>query len=567
MKKTLLLLFVSALPFTGIYAQAVANSKADINGVSAMVNANGDLFWNYQTAEFEVPKGSQKNTIFAGAMWIGGLDTSGQLHLAAQTYRQSGNDFYPGPVMDSANYSAATDAQWNKVWKINKTSIDSFCTWTVNHSVYPNYTIPSSILNWPGNGNVALGEAAILAPFVDQNSDGVYDPNNGDYPCIKGDQAVFFIFNDDRNAHTETGGQKMKIEVHAMAYSFISPGTYLDSTVFLNYKIINRSSNDYSNCQLGSWIDFDIGSYNDDYVGCSVQQQMFYGYNGDANDGSSAIPTLGTYGANPPAEGVVFLRGPEADPNDGIDNNRDGIVDEPGEYCRMNHFVYYNNDFSVTGNPQLAIDYYNYMNGFWKDTTHITYGGTGYGGALNTDCMFPGASDPSGACSGNMPQAPWDEMTANNTPGDRRGMASSGQFTLSANEEMCVDLALVYARGTAGPASSVTLLEADADSVSNFYLSTSPCSCVPNPLAVHELNDSRAIGIYPNPSGGNITVNWKPQTVNAKLEVIDVNGKVVLVQTINRALTEINTDQLANGIYLIRITDGNETASTKLIRQ
>lgn len=77
-----------------------------------------------------------------------------------------------------------------------------------------------------------MGQAAQLADFVDINSDGIYNPSSGDYPCIKGDQAVFMIFNDDRNVHGETGGQKMRFEFHAMLYAYKAPGTWLDSVVF-----------------------------------------------------------------------------------------------------------------------------------------------------------------------------------------------------------------------------------------------------------------------------------------------------------------------------------------------
>ena len=70
------------------------------------------------------------------------------------------------------------------------------------------------------------------------------------------------------------------------------------------------------------------------------------------------------YGTVPPAVGVDFFRGPLADSNDGIDNDRDGIIDELGEEIIMSKFVYYNNDFTVIGNPQTGQHVYNY---FYKE--------------------------------------------------------------------------------------------------------------------------------------------------------------------------------------------------------
>ena len=45
-------------------------------------------------------------------------------------------------------------------------------------------------------GDTSLGQAPYLAPFVDVDYDGLYNPALGDYPDVMGDQAIFFIFND-----------------------------------------------------------------------------------------------------------------------------------------------------------------------------------------------------------------------------------------------------------------------------------------------------------------------------------------------------------------------------------
>ena len=135
MKKIILLSLL--VPLLSVHAQTWSNATLDINQVETIINSNGDLFWDYQNGHYEVPNDSGASTVFAAATWIGGLDTSGTLHLAAQTYRQSGNDFYPGPVMYTSSYSPATDAFWNQVWKINKTTIDSFVIWFANPGSIP----------------------------------------------------------------------------------------------------------------------------------------------------------------------------------------------------------------------------------------------------------------------------------------------------------------------------------------------------------------------------------------------------------------------------------------------
>src|ERR1051325_955755 len=365
------LLFTSFL-FAVNFSFAQVSADLDINNVKARINPGGDLFWDFQTARFEVPKGSGINSIFAANLWIGGMDNQNQLHVAAQTYRQAGTDFYPGPL-DTLNVdilsSVSNSAQWNRVWKINKSTIDSFKLGLFQ-------TIPQSIMNWPGNGDPQYNQNNYLAPYFNAGGTWKYEPASGDYPIIKGDQAIYFIYNDHMQGvnHTESKTSlPLGVEIHGMAYAFKCSGdSALDNTIFIHYKIINRSFFQWQNCYAGMWCDFDIGDYSDDYVGCDVTRQCFYGYNGDATDGTGGP---GTYGTKLGAQSVVFLHGLESDSADGVDNNKNCMIDEPGETSLMSKFLYYNNDGSVIGNPDTAYHYYNYLRELWKDNTPMSYGG------------------------------------------------------------------------------------------------------------------------------------------------------------------------------------------------
>src|SRR3989344_1992955 len=70
----------------------------DVNNIHAGFNASGDLFYNINT--FGTPITTSSNTIaFSAAnLWIGGFDPAGNLNISAQTYRQTGSDFWPGPL-------------------------------------------------------------------------------------------------------------------------------------------------------------------------------------------------------------------------------------------------------------------------------------------------------------------------------------------------------------------------------------------------------------------------------------------------------------------------------------
>ncbi|HRU61116.1 MAG TPA: hypothetical protein P5565_06555, partial [Bacteroidia bacterium] len=105
-----------------------SRADLDINNVRTPIWINGDMWWDLVgNAEYEVPKGSGKNSLFAGAIWIGGKDAAGNLKVAAQTYRQSGSDFWPGPVdTRDATITADVCSQYDKHWKITKAEVKDF---------------------------------------------------------------------------------------------------------------------------------------------------------------------------------------------------------------------------------------------------------------------------------------------------------------------------------------------------------------------------------------------------------------------------------------------------------
>ena len=181
---------------------------------------------------------------------------------------------------------------------------------------------------------------------------------------------------------------------------------------------------------------------------------MGYCYNGDDDD--EGMQGSAGYGLNPPAIGVDFFKGPLADEADGIDNDRDGVIDEPGEQIIMSKFVYYNNDETDYGNPVTAEQYYGYLRGIWKNGQPMTYGGNGWD-VNNPECnfMFPGDSDPNFEIS-------WDETSAGNIPSDRRFLQSAGPFTLEPGAVNYITVGAVWARGNNGPLSSIEALK-DAD--------------------------------------------------------------------------------------------------------
>ena len=100
MKKLLLTLLCLPLITLAQQSPPTAQGILDINGVATSVGPAA-MCWDLNDAKYEVPKGSGIHSIFTHDLWIGGVDDGGQLRVTAQTYRQGGSDYWPGPVSDS----------------------------------------------------------------------------------------------------------------------------------------------------------------------------------------------------------------------------------------------------------------------------------------------------------------------------------------------------------------------------------------------------------------------------------------------------------------------------------
>lgn len=565
----------------------------DLNNVRARIQASGQQFWpgpmgtpggTGEVAEniYEFPKGSGKHTIFNSTMWIGGKDETGALRIAAESYRQQGLDYWPGPVSNDGNslsIDTSTVIQYQKVWKLTTDEIifHKF-NWYVE-----GYEPIENIATWPAHGDEDLYQADYLAPYVDVDGDSIYDPMSGDYPLIRGDQCIYFIINDVRY-HLETSGEQLGLEIHGMAYEFSNPDVLpMENTMFLSYKIFNRSSNNYVDTYIGLFTDFDIGFATDDYVGCDVERGAYYGYNGDSIDGNGEPEA---YGEIIPAQGIVILGGPLMDSN-GIDDPDDqcdesingvGFGDgiEDNERYGMSKFLYFNNGGAPYSNdPQEAYDYYSYLHAIWKDGTPMEYGGNGhvssgaYGPAANF--MFPGLTDPCFWGTGEEePYGPidWTEETVGNEPGDRRGLSVMGPFTFEQGSMERVDIAFVSAFPE-GEMSDVETLMSYIDVVKNEYYED-PTYFGYQWLGVEDETfdtEITRIKAYPNPTDNMLSFSCENLTDNGYYKLVNIMGDVVYSGSIDGNETiEVDMTNLSPGIYVITITDEVNTYSTKVIK-
>jgi hypothetical protein len=462
---------------------AQSAAELTVNNVRTIIYSGSDMWWDLfgtGNAWYAVPKVEDKakfqNSCFAGNVWFGGLDVGGQLKIAAQTYRQGGIDFWSGPLSTvDASITQDVCSKYDKIFTMSREHVDNY--------ILADGEMTSDIANWPGNGDLSLNQDPQLAPYFDGNGNGVYDPENRmDYPyydiynnagfdnlgvCkarVFGDETLWWVYNDNGGVHQATGGKAIGMEVRAQAFAFKTTDE-INNMTFYNYQIINRSSFSLLNTYMTVWTDADLGQYSDDYIGCDVKRGLGYIYNGDSYD-ETAFGVNG-YLNYIPALGCDFFQGP-INTTDGVDNDGDGPIDEPGEQMGMTKFLYFNNSLpgfpTQTTDPQTAAQYYQYMTGFWRDGTPFTCGGNAYGGSVSTSYVYPSDTYTTGPCGAST----WDDT---GVPGDRRFMQSSGPFTLEPGAVNYVTFGLPWARTTAAnsPKSSIPLLKIADDKAQALF--------------------------------------------------------------------------------------------------
>jgi len=553
-------------------------AELNINEVVARLQNDGCLFWDGdRTAKYIVPKGDCEQTaLFCQGLWLGGLDQGNNLHMAAQTYRQSGSDFWPGPLDTiTCSSDSVSSAQFNHIWVVDRRTIIDFITNFNNGNVTNGtYAVPPEILSWPGNGYGAFDH--YLAPFTDVSPDGIYDPYTGDYPDIKGDQMAWWVMNDTLYSHGETGGAAFGVEIQVSAYAYSCPYVpdsemTINYTTFYSYRIINRSIMPYHDVYVGLYTDVDLGNFTDDFLGCDVDHDFGYGYNGDAIDEG-----FEGYGENPPVISVAILKGPDADIPDGLDNNHNGTIDETGETCMMNHFMSCDKDFTDYGFPPSdSLGYYRFMQSLFNNTAFLSYGGNGHsmtGDSCNY--AFPGSSDPNGYGTRGVPHPPWTEYTAGRLPGDRRFLMTSGPFTLGSGDVKYLDVAIVYSRDTNSanyPQNALATNLAEVQKVKNWWnTNTYPSNCVgPNGISDPEARPAQGLVLYPNPAevGFFVDVNIRKPHAPLHYELKDVTGRILKSGKLSASGQYFSLSGVARGMYFVHVYGDGFSASAKMIHR
>jgi len=556
----LIIIFTLFLASGVAFSQSpIAHEHLDANNISARFNANGNNFWNIpqpdsvfnvNTAQYKFPANAATSTIFSSSLWMGGV-VQDSIYTAvslagvptSSSNSTSSREFWTGPIPANGQPSNAYASKWNKIWKVTKSEVQAhIADYQANGQI--DGPVPVSILHWPAKGNpqaegnngASLTINQDAAPFVDVDSNGIYEPNKGDYPAMKGDQMLWWVYNSLYGQKSATGGGQMSVEIRASAYAYRGNNdSLLNQTTFVQYEVVNKGSKTYQDFYLGSYTDFDLGCFDNDYVGSHPSTNSYYAYNGTPIDTCNYDGLNLGYGKNPPMQMVTILDAPQQD-------------------SLMTSFIYYLQKATLPDYKDYQRSYRG-LKGLLRDSTNFTYGGSSFGGSQPTKYLFP--SDPCDTSSNA-----WSELSEANAPAERNGLAGTGPVQqFSPGQTVEVEWAYLTARPDTSqcafgfPASKVQHIRQFYKNSNDVVSSTQEPS-----------SSSKQVQIFPNPSDEQIHITFSQHNNGPTiLTLVDSKGQVQLEKQLKGGKTSLDISFLESGVYFIRLEQNNKTWNRKVI--
>jgi hypothetical protein len=504
-------------------------------------NPNSGLFLKHQNV--------YKRLIFSAYNNLVGTLSNGESEglISTPAYQNT----YVGPYTPIQFHSVENFDKYSRGYYVDKDMI-SYHMWNFTD---PTYQIPFGIREWPAHGDPAKGQSFNLAPFVDFDNDGLYSPENGDYPAIYGDRCVLNLYNHNKDT-VSTLTLPYGLESYQYYYVFdCDTSEVLKNTIFLTqrFKLVLGQLN---NAIVGTYLDYDIGNYADDYIGTHVELGMVYSYNSDLFDQSDGgMPGFENY---PPASGMMILKGSKLDPDQmdnpiGINPNEsisgsgfgDGIEDN--EYFTLESSIKYPNN--ILSNDELV----NLFQGLDASGNYAQVSG------VDVRFAYFGNSDPDfygswGIDHGNN----YTELIAGNPAGDNRLLCSSGKSNLNSadpnNNTYEIVTAYITAIDSIIPNTNVlNMLFNYGSQLKSLYNNGSDlCGTYIGPTASLSKTENQNIKVYPNPTDGIVQIEMHDQS---EIEYLLLNGQGMILEQGNKKGPNLNISLLnyPSGLYIIKI--------------
>ena len=418
----------------------------DGNQISNIHGNHGDIASYHVNGHsgLEWPKGENTHALFQSGIWIATGKVNNQDSLiASMVYYTS--EFVPG-INNGSDSSG-------HIYEIQKAEIDAFLendwntfssmslplptTITEGNNIYTELIetgLPTDdFINWP----VEEG-----APWHDENDDGVYSPEEGDYPKIKGNMFHWYVMNDyDVDQHYFSNAS-MGLTIRTSMYGFdaFSP---LENTLFIEWEIENTGENELDSVFIGWWADPDLGDHTDDLIGVDTIKNLMYCYNDWDGDF--------VYGPVPPALGTKFLQPPIV-PSMGDTAFIFGMPVPDYKHLELRSHMRY-----ISGNP--VFQHPNYIEHVYNNCNGLMWNGN--------DFIDPTTGEPSRF---NVPGNPvTGEGWLDEYPSERSHFMSYGPVSIHPGDKQKVAGAVTISQSSVSNMVSLTKLWEEIDIIQRIW--------------------------------------------------------------------------------------------------
>ncbi len=503
------------------------NAHIENGRLKAPLSYNGDLFnSNFtQRSSSSVFEYHNLDFVFRADLFMGSASNGKATAISPQNGEKDYWRYWEfGPR--SQDKSGSYLQKYARVWKISKAEIQSH----IANVGQPGYQASQNLLTWPGNGDVTKGESLILAPFKDLNGNALYEPLLGEYPIIRGDEAVYSISHDRTSSFTSTI-PVVGVEVHTMLYLYQNhPTAAVNNSLFVHFEIRNLDGNPID--AVGIKSDFDL-NYAYGLMGTDSAMGLVYNYSPSYNQGLDRFTVGGMIQLGDTLKGSSFY----------TSTSHSSLIDSSLEFSNktlwnrmMQREVYFGSILRVD-NPSGP---FSNLNGY-------------------------GFSSPNG-----IPTT-WQFNDQHNwyNPGDlvtdhRATSRLSIPAPSAQSNVLCLDLAYIIASDsnqTSTNLYALPKLKQFAQEVATFFSQQAYGTCLATGLDSELIDYQRqSINLYPNPTGDFFRIQSSEDV--KRVEILSLKGQRILSYS---ASDIYGISSLSKGMYLVKIELESQIVMERLL--
>ena len=526
--KNLLLIVLACCMLQSLVAQETCvpnDQRLSTNQLKTSVNPLY-LWWDGRNdSDFFYENEYSTPLLFAGGLWVTAQDESRNQRVAITDYGATNGyfDFQSGPIGTGGNFTSSM--YFCRSFKVTKDQVSAHLDDLADGTL--NQPIPA-VMEWPGRNNAMMPATAFdldLAPFVDVNEDGIYQPELGEVPDFHADEAIWWVTN-DYVEHLESGSfLPLSVDVQVLAQAYKGPGHPAEKAQVYSVKLINRSDISLDSLSVSLWVDpWAITCELPPEFGTIPSRNTVFSYQpvSENPDSVSLSTCRPSYLESSP---IVFFKILSSSLN-----GEAAIVRNSGINYRL---------YGDGSRPN--IHFYERSHGRWDDQSPLTVGGSGYGGTQPTNWAFfgnPADNSSWSTCQNDSLIDPRFVLNANLhekfNPGDEFETNYS-VFVVDGEPVACQDIDAL-----------IPTLDSITDYVQNTVVSSNR-----TPRAVIE-----ALSLKPNPARDVFEISLGVgQEALHSATLFDGLGRVVEQYSPNELNGTINVAHLPRGTYSIVARD------------